>query len=94
MAIGVTGKNRQTMEIPRGEGGLEGVVVGDFRIGLQVDVLQVGILVVKGEIGGTVAVIAGNFGRGILVDLIHVGDTGQPAAVIPDVVNFHSDGGC
>ena len=96
MAIRVTGKNRQTVEIPRRERGLQGVVVRDFRIGLVVDVLQVGILVVKGEMGDTVAVIAGGciFCRQILVDLIHVDDTRQPAAVIPDVVNFHSDGGC
>src|SRR5271169_3187248 len=49
MAIRVTGKKRKTVEIPRGQRGLQGVIVREIGIRLVVDVLQVRILRVIGE---------------------------------------------
>ncbi len=74
MAISVTGDERQIVERPRGQRGLQRVVVGVVRMRHIVDIFKVRVLRVIGAIGDGVALAAGDFGRRIWVDHIEFGN--------------------
>ena len=87
VAIGVAGDEGKIVEVPRGERNLEGVVIGDARIGHLIHVLKIGKFRIEGAIGSRFAVATGDFRRRIRIELIQVlAISGKRLAAISNIV--------